>query len=103
MSRRSAEHERLRWDVRDAEPDDLAYILQTWWGLSRRTPPWQQFQLEALAKMEDVTVRVAHDLEDPSAIWAFHVPGHVTYARRFVRGSGIEQDLLRPQPQGDTR
>lgn len=91
----------LRWGVRDAEPEDLPYLLQTWWGVRRRKPGWQEFQQLALPVLEACPVRVAHDAGDPTAIWGFHVPGHVTYVRRFVRGTAIKADLLRPQPSGD--
>lgn len=83
----------LRWEVREAEPEDLPYILQTWWGERGRTPPWQEFQRDALVVLESVPVLVAHDAGDRDAIWGFSVLGHVTYVRRFVRGKGIEADF----------
>lgn len=83
----------LRWALREPEPEDLPYILQTWWGEQGRKPQWQEFQSLALALLEELPVLVAHDAEDRDAIWGFHVPGHVTYVRRFVRGIGVEEAL----------
>lgn len=93
----------LRWSVRDAEPEDLPYLLQTWWGVQGRKPGWQEFQAQALALLEELPVLVAHDAEDRDAIWGFSVPGHCLYVRRFVRGIGVEEALSSARNDKETK
>lgn len=92
--------------VRPAEPEDLPYVLQTWWGLEgkgRCTPAEHNRRAYEALGRDDVTVLVAHDPEDRNAIWGFSVSEGpavlVLYVRRFVRGTKGIEEALRPQPK----